>query len=93
MLYWRRTGLGWREQMNVKQWMRDWQERFGSIGVELIVADVAQSSVVVDVAERTVVLAPSLKLSVAEKVLHKIHAWWERQSDTVEEHSCSLVSC
>jgi len=79
--------------MNVKHWMRNWQERFASLGVELIVADVAQSSVVVDVAERMVVLAPSLKLSAADRMLQKIHAWWQRQSDRVEGQSCSLVSC
>jgi hypothetical protein len=79
--------------MNVKHWMRHWQERFALLGVDLIVADVAQSSVVVDVVERTVVLAPSLRLSAAEKMLQKIYAWWQRQSDNVEEQLCSLATC
>ncbi len=79
--------------MNVRQWMRHWQERFRWLGVELIVADVAQSSVVVDVAERTIVLAPSLKLVAAERMLQKIHVWWQRESKRVEGQSCSLVSC
>ena len=82
-----------RAQMDVKHWMRDWHQRFGSLGMKVIVADVAQSCVVVDIAGRTVILAPSLKLTSAQKVLEKVYAWWQHQSTRVEGEFCSLVSC
>jgi len=83
----------WRQQLNVNRWMQDWQVKFGSFGVQVIVADVAQSFLVVDVAERTVILAPSLKLSAAERMLEKVYMWWKRQNEMPEERLCSLVSC
>lgn len=83
----------WRQQLNVNRWMQDWQVKFGSFGVQVIVADVAQSFLVVDVAERTVILAPSLKLSAAERMLEKVYLWWKRQNEMSEERLCSLVSC
>jgi len=86
----------WRVQMNVKRWMQTWQEKFEQVGVQVIVADVAQSSIVVDVAERTVVLAPSLKVSAADRMLDKVYRWWQRQPhtvDMVEDRLCSMVAC
>jgi len=79
--------------MNLKRWMEDWQAKFAPLGVQVIVADVAQSSVVVDVAERTIVLAPSLKVSAAERMLHKVYKWWQRQPEVSGGRLCSLVSC
>ncbi len=79
--------------MKVNRWMQDWQEKFDRFGVQLMVADVAQSSIVVDVAERMVILAPALKVSAAEKVLEKVYRWWQRQDHITEERLCSLVTC
>jgi hypothetical protein len=73
--------------------MQDWQTKFDRLGVQVIVADVAQSSVVVDVAEKTIILAPALRVSVAERMLEKVYRWWQRQSEISEERWCSLVSC
>jgi hypothetical protein len=79
--------------MNVKRWMRNWQSKFSSLGVELIVADVAQSSVVVNVAEKTIILAPYLPVSTAQKVLDLLYKWWEHHPEKSESESFSLVSC
>jgi hypothetical protein len=81
------------EHMNVRRWIRTWQTKFNSLGIELMVADVAQSSVVVNVPERTIILTPSLKVSTAEKVLRRLYRWWECQTGRCESQSYSLVSC
>ena len=93
MIFSERKPGRWREQMNVNRWMQDWQVKFDRFGVQVIVADVAQSSLVVDVAERTVILAPSLKVTAAERMLQKVYRWWQRQSDMSEERLCSLMTC
>ena len=93
MLFRKRAQESWREDMNLRSWMKNWQEQFGSLGVEVIVADVGQCSVVLDAAARTVVLAPSLKLSAADGMLRKIYTWWQRQADSVEGQRCCLVTC
>lgn len=72
--------------------MREWQERFGSLGVDVIVADVAQSSVVVNVAERAVILSPNLAMYTAERVLERLYGWWRRQPGQLHSETCSLVS-
>jgi hypothetical protein len=73
--------------------MRKWHDSFGRLGVDVVVADVAQSCVVVDIAARKIILAPSLKLAAAEEILQKIHQWWRAQSDKAEGQRCSLLSC
>ena len=88
----RRSPRGCTERMNVKRWMRDWQERFGPLGVQVIVADVAQSSVVVNVAERAVILSPNLAMYTAERVLERLYGWWRRQPGQLHSETCSLVS-
>ena len=93
MVFQRRARESWREEMNLRDWMRNWQEQFDPLGVDVMVADVGQSSVVVDAAERTIFLAPSLKLSAAERMLRKIYAWWQWQAERVEGHRCCLVAC
>ena len=93
MLFRKRAQESWREEMNVRSWMKNWQEQFGPLGVEVMVADVGQSSVVVDAAERTVILAPSLKLSAADRMLRKIYTWWQWQIEKVEGQRCCLVAC
>ena len=93
MLFRKRAQESWREEMNVRSWMRNWQEQFGSLGVEVMVADVGQSSVLVDGAEKTVILAPSLKLSAADRMLRKIYTWWQWQAEKVEGQRCCLVTC
>ncbi len=93
MVYYNGNRWSWRERMNVKRWMRSWQARFGSLGIEVMVADVAQSSVVVDVAGRTVILAPSLEVTAADRTLQKVYKWWQHRTDRVEGERCSLVSC
>ena len=80
MFYRKRDQGRFREQVNVRRWIREWQTRFDSLGVQVIVADVAQSSVAVDVSEMTVVLAPSLRVSAAERTLRKVYIWWQQQS-------------
>jgi len=72
--------------------MQEWQAKFGTMEVELLVADVGQSSLVVDVPNGTIVLSPSIKVSAAEKMLNKVYSWWRRQPQMPENHSCSLVS-
>lgn len=67
--------------MSAERWIQNWQTRFARLGVEIVVADVAQSSVFLDMAEKKVVLAPSLKLSKADKMLAAVYRWWERQPD------------
>lgn len=93
MLFQRKAQESWREEMNVRGWMRNWQEQFDSLGVQVMVADVGQSSVLVDAAEKTVILAPSLKLSAADRMLRKIYVWWQWQTETVEGQQCCLVAC
>ena len=90
---WKRPPGDWAERINVKRWMRKWHDSFALLGVEVVVADVAQSCVVVDVAARTIILAPWLKLMDAEKILHKVYAWWRHQSASVEGQLCSFLSC
>ncbi len=80
------------ERMAVRRRMREWQERFGSLGVDVIVADVAQSSVVVNVAERAVILSPNLAMYTAERVLERLYGWWRRQPGQLHSETCSLVS-
>lgn len=80
------------ERMNIKRWMRGWQARFSSFGVQVIVADVGQSVIFVDAAERTIALAPSLRVPAANKMLKRIHEWWQCREDAVEEQRCFLVS-
>lgn len=87
-----RNPRGCTERMNVKRWMRDWQERFGPLGVDVIVADVAQSSVVVNVAEKAVILSPNLAMYTAERVLERLYGWWRRQPGQLHSETCSLVS-
>ena len=90
---WRKpTGYG-AERMNVEDWIQQWRERFGFLGVEVLVADVAQSSVVIDVPARTIILAPSLKLTCAEKILQKVYEWWRHQSGIAGRQPCSFLSC
>lgn len=91
-LFGTRNPRGRMERMNVKRWMRGWQDRFSPLGVQIIVADVAQSSILVDAAEQTIVLAPSLKLSAADKLLDKIYGWWQRQGASVKDEPSFLVS-
>lgn len=93
MLFRKRAQENWREEMNIRGWMKNWQQQFNPLGVEVIVADVGQSSVVVDAAERTVFLSPSLKLSAADRMLRKIYAWWQWQAERVEGQRCCLVAC
>lgn len=93
MLFQRKAQESWREEMNVRGWMRNWQEQFDSLGVQVMVADVGQSSVLVDAAEKTVILAPSLKLSAADRMLRKIYVWWQWQTERVEGQQCCLVAC
>lgn len=81
------------EPMNIESWMEAWRVRFDSLGVEVIVADVAQSSVVIDVPARTIILAPSLKLTSAEKILQKVYGWWRQQDEIAAAYPCSFLSC
>ena len=78
--------------MNLRRWMQEWQAKFDTMEVELLVADVGQSSLVVDVPNGTVVLSPSIEVSAAEKMLNKVYGWWRRQPQMPEEYPCSLVS-
>ena len=87
-----RNPKGPTERMNVKRWMRNWRGRFSSLGVEVMVADVGQSSVVVNVAERTIILSPYLAVYTAERTLERLHGWWVRQPEQVHSESCSLLS-
>lgn len=66
--------------MSAHRWMQKWQMRFAALGVEVVVADVGQSSFFLDLAERKVVLAPSLEVDKAEKMLAAVQQWWEHQS-------------
>lgn len=67
--------------MSAHRWMQKWQMRFAPLGVEVVVADVGQSSFFLDLAERKVVLAPSLEVDKAEKMLSAVHEWWEHQPE------------
>jgi hypothetical protein len=93
MVPWTRPPGSGVERMNVEQWMRNWRDAFGFLGVEVIVADVAQSSVVIDVPARTIILAPSLTLPTAEKILRKVFVWWRHQPHAVQSPRCSFLSC
>jgi hypothetical protein len=73
--------------------MQHWREKFDWLGVQLMVADVGQCSIVVDAAERMVILAPALKVTAAERVLEKVYGWWQRRNEVSEEKLCSLVTC
>jgi len=68
--------------MSAERWMQNWQTRFAHLRVEIVVADVAQSSLFLDIAERRVVLAPSLRLSTAEKMLAAVYQWWKHQPES-----------
>jgi len=81
------------ERMNVKRWMQSWQIRFGSLGVEVIVADVAQSSVVVDIAERTVILASHLTVVSADKALRGLYRRWAHKMENPGTEFYALTSC
>jgi beta-lactamase superfamily II metal-dependent hydrolase len=70
-----------RETMSAERWMQTWQIRFAPLGVEIVVADVGQSSVFLDMAERKVVLAPSLNVENAEKMLVAVLKWWRCQPE------------
>jgi len=61
--------------------MQNWQTRFAPLGVEIVVADVGQSSLFLDMAERMVVLAPSLNVQKADKMLMAVHNWWRCQPE------------
>ena len=87
-----RSPKGPAERMNVKRWMRNWQSRFSHLGIEVTVADVGQSSVVVNVAERTIILSPRLTVCTAERILERLQGWWARQPEQLHSESCSLVS-
>jgi hypothetical protein len=87
-----RNPRGCAERMNLKRWMRDWQSRFDNLGVEVVVADVAQSSVAVDMADRTIILSPHLAVHTAERVLERLYRWWRRQPVQLNGEMCSLVS-
>jgi hypothetical protein len=78
--------------MSVKRWMRDWRARFGYLGVEVLVADVGQSSVVVNVPEKSIVLSPRLTMVNAEELIGRLYKWWRRQPNPVHTEPCSLVS-
>lgn len=90
---WQRAAGYGAEPMNIESWMEAWRDRFDFIGVEVIVADVAQSSVVIDVPARTVILAPSLKVTCAEKILQKVYGWWRQQHEMAAASPCSFLSC
>ena len=90
---WRRPPGNWAEPMNVKHWMRKWHHSFADLGVDLIVADVAQSCVVVDVVAKRIILAPSLKLTAADKILQRVYQWWRDQSHKANAQLCSFLSC
>ena len=79
--------------MNLKRWIRTWRMRFDSLGVELMVADVAQSSVVVDMAERTVILSPHLTVISADKALHGLYRWWGHKMENRGSEFRALMSC
>jgi len=81
------------QRINVREWMREWRDSFGRLGVDVVVADLAQSYVVVDVAAKTIILAPWLKLADAEEILQKIYRWWRIHSASKEAHRCCLLSC
>ena len=90
---WRRpTGYG-AERMNVEDWMQKWRDRFGFLGLEVMVADVGQAYVLLDVATRMIILAPSLKLAAADKILQKVYEWWRHQPTGMEGQLCSVLSC
>jgi len=81
------------EQMNTEHWIRKWRDSFSRLGVEVVVADVGQSCVVVDLPARTIILSPSLKLTTAEKILQKFYQWWQHQPTGVQRQLCSFLSC
>lgn len=90
---WQRDAGYGAEPLNIESWMEAWRHRFDSLGVEVIVADVAQSSVVIDVPARTLILAPSLKVTCAEKILQKVYGWWRQQHEMAAPYPCSFLSC
>ena len=90
---WQRPTRYGAERMNVQDWIQQWRRRFGLLGVEVLVADVAQSSVVIDVPARTIILAPSLKLTSADKILRKVYGWWRHQSDVAARQPYSFLCC
>ena len=82
-----------REQMDLKRWIRSWRTRFDLLGVQLMVADVAQSSVVVDVAERTVILAPHLTVISADTALRGLYKWCRHEMENRGSEFCTLLTC
>jgi hypothetical protein len=79
--------------MTAKRWMHNWQARFKRLEIDLIVADISPSSVIVNVAEGTIVLAPHLSIFRAEKVLEGLYGWWQNRMEDSQRESYSLVSC
>ncbi len=73
-----------KEGVSAGRWIRDWQTRFSPLGVEIIVADVGQPSVFIDMAERKVVLAPSLNVGKADRMLAAVHEWWKDQEEEAQ---------
>jgi patatin-like phospholipase/acyl hydrolase len=67
--------------MSAERWMKNWQMKFAPLGVVIVVADVGQPSLFLDMAERKVVLAPSLNVQKAEKMLVVVHNWWRHQPE------------
>jgi hypothetical protein len=85
------THRRWEMAMNLNRWMQQWQRKFDILDVQIVVADVAQSSLLVDVAHRSVVLSPSLPLPSADAVLERVFKWWQRQPDASEQRLCVLA--
>ncbi len=67
--------------MSAERWINQWQTKFASMGVQLVVADVGQSSIFLDMAERQIVLAPSLNLVKADRLLSAVYKWWKRDPE------------
>ena len=70
--------------MSAERWMHNWKTRFAPLGVKVVVADVGQSSIFLDMAERQVVLAPSLNVYKAEKMLRVVYQWWRCQAEEAQ---------
>ena len=69
------------QTMSAAHWMHEWRSKFALLGTEVVVADVGQSSVFLDMAERKVILAPSLNVFKAEKILTAVYDWWRCGSE------------
>jgi anti-sigma-K factor RskA len=93
MVFWKRDARNMRGVADVKRWMHQWQEKFSPLGIQVIVADVAQSSVLVNVAERTIMLAPSLRVREADRMLNRLRVRWQRRAGAMHNELCFMVSC